>query len=215
LSYVVRKDKSNNQFLEIQLPNLPPRSKYVVSITANILMAKKPSIETIEKNKTHFLQEEPYIEFTQSPVKEIALQFSHNKNKPKSIHDWLVGNIKYTGYMAKPMGSRYALMQKQGDCTEFSYAAAALMRANKVSSRVLAGFVAKNPSALLTASEYHNWVEFYQDKTWQLEDAQAGVFAEEYEDYVTFRILSDEGSNIIPLHERFLISDDRLSVRMI
>lgn len=63
----------------------------------------------------------------------------------------------------------------------------ALLRAQKIPARVIAGFVVRDE--VLKPGTYHNWVEYYEDGHWHLTDPFEGTFAPNPQDYLAFRIL--------------------------
>src|SRR5690625_8053461 len=88
------------------------------------------------------------------------------------------------------------------------YAFVALARAQGIPARGIAGFVVNSSAAVLSASYYHNWAEFHDGERWVLVDPYKGVFDEQYENYIAFRLVGGT-NNYSGLASRFL---ERLEV---
>src|SRR5690625_7987994 len=69
------------------------------------------------------------------------------------------------------------------------YAFVALARAQGIPARGIAGFVVNSNAAVLSASDYHNWAEFHDGERWVLVDPYKGVFDDQYENYIAFRMV--------------------------
>jgi transglutaminase-like putative cysteine protease len=131
----------------------------------------------------------------------------------QKIHNWVGGNIHYSGYKKHPLGALYALKRLKGDCTEFMYLVAALCRANKVPARGIGGYVVKDDS-ILRPNGYHNWVEFYYEETWRLSDAYERTFMKNPAQYIAFRVIGSPADSIMQDFPRFRVKGEGISVRM-
>ncbi|OQY55216.1 MAG: hypothetical protein DRR08_11500 [Candidatus Parabeggiatoa sp. nov. 2] len=206
-------DRLGNQVLHFVLTNIPPYASKLVSVTAELMLAKEV-INLIPKNHQQwFLAEEPFVEISHPEIQRIAkrLKTTDDLRTSRKIFNWVARHIQYAGYIRDNRGALYALQQQRGDCTEYMYLFIALARVNGIAARGLGGYVYAD-DAILKADDYHNWAEFYWADKWQLADPQNKVFMEKQSNYIAMRIIS-EHSEIVRSH-RFWYSGEGLSVRM-
>lgn len=111
------------------------------------------------------------------------------------IHQWVVDNLNYSGFKAQNQGALYALKEKQGDCTEYSYLTTALLRANGFPARVAVGFAIAGQRTL-RARDLHNWVEVYLDGAWQILDPQNDQLYPKFGDYVQLSIVDEANASL-------------------
>lgn len=212
--HTIYSDPLGNQVMHFTLNNLPPYGSKVITITAEISLTDTPNI-TNEHDLSDYLQHEQYIESNDQQIQALSERLSTSKQQSsnQAVYNWVSQHISYAGYVRRDQGALYALKQGKGDCTEYMYLATALLRASDVPARGVAGFVVKENS-VLNATDYHNWSEYYQDKTWHLLDAQKNVLDTHYQNYIAFRIFGKKGQNALSQSQRFLAYDSRLEVRM-
>lgn len=212
--FELTKDPLGNQVMDFTIDALPPYGSKVITITAQINLAERPN-SLNEENLPDYLQHEQFIEINDPQIQALAtrLTTSSQQNISQSVFDWVTQHVDYAGYVSSDQGALYALEQGKGDCTEFMYLSTALLRASNVPARGVGGFVVKENS-VLSASDYHNWTEYYQDEQWHLLDAQKQVLDTQYQDYISFRVFGQKGQNALSQSQRFLAYDPRLEVRM-
>jgi transglutaminase-like putative cysteine protease len=122
---------------------------------------------------------EKLIESDRKEIVSTAENIVGNETNPHKkvmkIYDFVT---KHVHYMAQDeeMGALWALENKTGDCSEYSYLFVALCRAAEIPARIQAGFAFHSFSE--TTEDGHMWAEYYLedygwipvDSTWQLFD---------------------------------------------
>jgi transglutaminase-like putative cysteine protease len=169
-------DDQGNQILCFTIDYLSPFATKIIRVESNLLLSTEPN-PIILKNKNAYLQAEKNCESDDQQIIHFAqkLKARDTVQTAMNVFRWILDNLRYSGYIRNVRGALYALKNKMGDCTEYMYLFAALCRANQIPTRCIGGYVyAEN--AILKADAYHNWVEFYNNGTWQIVDPQKGVF---------------------------------------
>ncbi|MFV8781663.1 transglutaminase-like domain-containing protein [Microbulbifer sp. SA54] len=207
--YEVTKDDIGNQTLKFEILDVAPFSSQVVNITVHLAMAGAAQRYSAMGD---FLGAEPNIEVGSSEVLELAKKIRQSKNMPEEASSWLYKNIVDIGYISEDRGARYALLEKKGDCTEFSSAFVALSRAVDIPARMVGGFVVED-SGKLSSESYHNWAEYNHSGSWKIADPQNNIVDSDYGSYIAFYNFSKH-SRLKNSH-RFLSFDSRLSVQML
>jgi transglutaminase-like putative cysteine protease len=206
-----------NRSLMFTLDVLPPYASKQIVITAKLkVFDGAVSVVLADELRTKFLQEEPFIEVSHPAITAQAKLLAKGTEQPfgNTIYKWLTDNVKDIGLVSANKGALYALQNQKGDCTEFMYLFSALARAEQVPTRNLGGFVLPQ-NGLLTASDYHNWAEYYDGNRWRIVDAQRQVFDQGYDSYIIMRILGlNEAQDDFSQSQRFLAFDPRLKVSM-
>lgn len=126
-----------------------------------------------------------------------------------NAYHWIKDNLQYSGYIKESLGALYALENKKGDCTEYSYLMAALARANGIPARVMSGFVYPD-STVIKSEDLHNWVEVFIDNKWQVIDPQKERFMELEDNYLAFSIISGEEMEDFSIS----ISNENISIQL-
>ena len=211
--YRLIEDEHGNQVLVFEFENMPPNSAKVIAITAELALANKPN--SISAPTSAFLGSEPFIEANNVQVQKLAHTLISGTpfETAKNIQGWLVDNIQSIAYIPDDRGALYALKQRSGDCTEFSYLFAALARANGLPARVMGGYVYEN-NAALNAADYHNWVEFFTDGVWHIADPQKKNLASRQSHYVAMRVITPGGNGILGNSHRHIVAGQGLTVKM-
>lgn len=191
----LQSDVLNHTILELAFAHVPAFAQQVVTVRADVDLSPKARTELLV-DPLPWLQAERYIESDDSRIRRLAnhLHRSTPLETVYAIYEWVRNNIQYAGYVAADLGAVHALIQRQGDCTEYADLVVALARVNEIPARMIGGYVLHRDS-VLRASEYHNWAEVYLDGTWCLVDAQKGNWLEPVQDYVCFRIYRDASIN--------------------
>jgi transglutaminase-like putative cysteine protease len=191
--YEVRSGKLGEQLLVFRLPVLPPYGRKELSLTATLQMADAP-VRGSTSYGARYLGAERYIEVDDPRMKEAARRIKRgadDRATARNIFNWVTGNVRPVGYIAQDLGALYALVNKRGDCTEFTDLFTALARAKGIPARAVAGFLLPR-DAIVTQRDYHSWSEVYLDSAWRIVDPERGVFLTRQEDYVALQILSDK-----------------------
>ena len=191
--YKLSNDDKGNQRMMFVIENIPPYATRTITVTASLNLADQGN--RIDKiNSEDYLSDNKLIGLTNNHIKRVAqsLKADRQKDTAHQIYNWINRNIKKSGYIRYDMGAPEALKTKSGDCTEFMYLFSALARANRIPTRNMAGFVAKE-NGILKSAEYHNWNEAYLDGVWYLIDTDKQVFMEKPSNYIAMR--SIEGSS--------------------
>ena len=207
-------DELGNQILHFTLHDLSPYATKIITIKADLMLSDMPNQVPI-KDPSRYLVAEPYCESDNPAIARIAatLEEPESIKTAEKIFQWVAGNVEYAGYLKNARGALYALKNKKGDCTEFMYLFAALCRANNIPARGIGGYVLER-NAILKASDYHNWAEFYDGGTWQVADPQNKVFMKNPSHYIAMRRIGDAIASPMGGHSRFRYVGDGLKVRI-
>lgn len=206
-------DNFGNQLMTFSLGTMPPFGTKVIVITVAVNLSTTPN--QLEFSEDIYLAESPKFEIRHEQVVSAAERFvaSNRIEMGMAVSDWVASHIEYSGFNPQDQGALYALERRSGDCTEYSYLAATLMRSLDIPARVMGGFVLEGGSNVLRASDYHNWTELVSDRRWVLADAQKQKFNSDYENYIAFRVIEEDAASMSNSH-RFLAFDPRLEVMM-
>jgi len=203
--YKLESDALGNQTLLLNFDDFAPYSTKMVTVKTKLLDLN--SQQLIDGTEPLFLSENKFVPFSRPEFKMINKRVK-GKSDLETItqaYHWVVSHMNYSGYLPDDYGALYALQKARGDCTEYMYLLAALLRANEVPTRLVAGYVYQG-NHLVDASDYHNWVEvFYQGK-WQVVDALQERFLGDNMDYISVRYL-DSKAGIIHQSQKFSVSN--------
>ena len=214
--YQISEDELGNQVLHFKFSNFAPFASKIIKLETKLLLSSLPIIQKIE-NKSIFLHAEKYVEVDNQEIKTLSKQFQKSDalSNARNTMNWVHQNIKYAGYIEDDRGALYALKSKKGDCTEYMYLFAALMRNQGIPVRNMGGYI-YSENKVLKAEDFHNWSEIYLNGKWQIVDSQNGKFLEKQSDYIAFRVISSNiNKKISPTNtQRFAISNINISVNM-
>lgn len=211
--YELIEDELGNQILHFTLENLPPFVSKIITIKADLELF---DISTpFPLHSKSFIEAERFIESDDKEIKQLAnkLRGSSVVKTSENMFNWVADNIKYTGYLRDERSALYALKNREGDCTEFAYLFVAMSRANNIPARSIGGYV-YSKNAILKASDYHNWAEFYDEGVWRIADPQKKVFMKDQSNYIAMRIMGTSQNNPMGEFNRFRFSGEGLKVRM-
>lgn len=214
LPHTLEVDGLGNQVMHFEIPELGPYASEVLQINADLSLAEIPNQISVT-DLAGYLAEERFVEVSDPKIKRLAARIP-GPDAPhiaRGAFDLAHGSLRYAGYVRKDQGARHALETGKGDCTEFMYLFMALARARGVPARGIGGYVNER-DAVLRSSDYHNWAEFYADGTWQIADAQKGVFQPERPRYIAMQVLGEPESGAISNAHRFWHNGKGLEVRM-
>lgn len=127
-----------------------------------------------------YTQQEDLIESNHPEIISKAAEITNNveniHEKVSRIYNFVISHLRYVAQNTE-RGALWALRNKVGDCSEYSYLFVALCRAAGIPARIQAGFVFH--SSREVTSNGHMWAEYYLedygwipvDPTWRLFDA--------------------------------------------
>ncbi len=212
--YQLTTDRLGNQIMQFTFEKIPPYATKIVKIKADLQLSKSPNKLSLE-DPSKYLEPQENCESDHPDIMDVAkkVDVPEKEKTAESLFRWVTKNVQYSGYLKNAKGALYALKNKKGDCTEFMYLFVALCRANSIPAQCISGYIC-NKNAVLKPTSYHNWAEFYQDKTWQISDPQNKVFMKDPANYIAMRIIDDSIDRSAPKFNRFNIKGAGMSARM-
>ena len=212
--YQLLADGGGNQVLYFTFENLAPYASRLISIKADLLVARRANPIAAGPQTTD-LNPETYVESDHPAIRRAArqLQTSDPIQTIDAVFGWVATQVRYSGYNAREGGAVYALENKKGDCTEYMDLFVALCRAKGIPARRIGGYICPE-NAVLRAVDYHNWSEFYADGLWQIADPQNKVLMENQGDYIAMRIIRASADDPLGSYNRFRVKGEGLKVRM-
>jgi len=212
--FELKRDEHGNNILYFTIKNLPPYGTKIITVTADIALSAIPH-ELALNNPQQYLAEEKYIERNSPAITKLATTLSKQPDSQpvEAIYKWVSANIKYAGYVKDDRGALYALKNRKGDCTEYMYLYTALMRAQKMPSRGIGGYVT-GEDTILKAKDFHNWAETHINGTWRIIDPQNKRYMKNENHYIAMRIMSNKNNTLLENTHRFSYVGEGLIVRM-
>jgi transglutaminase/protease-like cytokinesis protein 3 len=207
-------DHQGTKRMAFSIRDLPPFGSRNISITTSVELSERGHpIDSIQSED--FLQEERLIQFSHPAIQRIAkrLKTDEPRKTVEKTYNWIVTNVKKSGYTRDDLGAVKALKNKSGDCTEFMYLFSALARANGIPTRNVAGFVARE-NRIVRPADYHNWNEAYVDGAWYLIDTDRGVLMEKSSEYIAMRFISENKGNHDWDSQNFFSSPSDVTITM-
>jgi len=207
-------DGHGNQTLHFDLPEMPPFGTLIVSVKATLALSDTPN-RLPDTDLKDYLKPEAHCESGAQEILRLAASFTALKAvaAAEEAFNWTAANIQYSGYLRNERGARYALMNRQGDCTEFMYLFAALCRAREIPARTIGGFVCIG-NAVIKPGDYHNWVEFFDGRVWRLADPQRKSWLKDASHYIAMRVIAETPGDPLAGFHRFRFNGEGLKVRM-
>jgi len=98
--------------------------------------------------------------------------------RPQRIYEWMVDNIEFSGIRRGIDGAEHALSQRRGDCTEHMLLAAELLARNGFAVRRVLGVALPTDQNRISASDLHNWLEYFDNREWRIFDSSRRIFVE-------------------------------------
>lgn len=192
------------RYAKVDLGAMAPRSIKIVVVDVRVAVADGAIKDRV--NKELYLADARYAESNSKEIRMIADEFA--LKSPQSVFKWGAANIAKDDYQPEPKGAIAAVSSRSGDCTEHMFTFIALARSLEIPSRGLAGFVIEGDVGLVSASEYHNWAEYYDHGAWRIADTFFEVLDESYSKYVIFDMPDGSGK------QSFVTASDSLEVRL-
>jgi transglutaminase-like putative cysteine protease len=205
-------DSFGNQRL-LFAADLAPYATKIVGIDVHLDLARAANaIHTDDSQR--FVSAEEKIESNASAVAALGrnLQRDDAGETADAIFRWVSTNLEYAGYIEDDRGALYALEQRRGDCTEYSYLYTALARSLGIAARPIAGFVTSD-NAVLRARDLHNWAEIYLDGRWRIVDPQNKRNREHEHEFIAMRLLGAAPEGLTNTHQ-LIGADSGLEIRM-
>jgi len=149
-------------------------TRYVVN--SSLVASYNESSDLYKK----YTEPEELIQSTHPSIVSKAENLTSDENsshgKVSKIYNFVITHMRYV-FQEEERGALWALINRTGDCSEYSYLFVALCRAAGIPARVQTGFAFRSPSE--TIEDGHMWAEYYLenygwmpvDATWRLFDA--------------------------------------------
>jgi len=180
-------DDEGNTLLMFHLKEIPAgqstqiKLRYLVQVyaVAYDLSPARPT-RSPESSLRRYTAPEKYVESDDPAIvakaMEVAGRFTDPVQKARAIYAYVGKALTFKLNVNKIDGAAAALRSGQGDCTEFTTLAVALLRASGVPARVLLGYTAGAQD-----TPFHDWLEFYvPDRGWVPMDPTWGRHGADY-----------------------------------
>jgi transglutaminase-like putative cysteine protease len=134
-------------------------------------LKEKPAPEPQEELEKYLVAEK-YIEKDDPLIHRIAGGISATSDlmTTRKIYEYVIDNMKYSGYSKDDRGALYAAKNNRGDCSEYAYLMIALCRAKNIPARFVMGYTSEYKE-----TPKHSWVEVYlEEMGWVPFDATRG-----------------------------------------
>lgn len=206
----VAEDEHGNQMLQLGIGNVYPYEMQEVRVRAVLTVASLPA--RAGSGGAQFLAPDRFIESDDPRIKAVAdrLRADSPRASAEAAYNWVRRHLTYSGYIEQDHGALWALLNRRGDCTEFAYLYAAVLRAQGIPAKVIGGFVTDR-DGIVRGQAFHNWVEAYVDGRWRIVDPQRGSFMQNENNYIAMRVLTG-GSKLSS--QRFAYTQQALDVVM-
>lgn len=183
----VMTDDDHNQVLHFQFANLPPYGKKIINVEAQLLVGKAPPAVKGESGK--YLDSEQFVETSDNRLIDQAKRLAGDSSLKtvENIHRFVSTSLTRTPYAKEERGALYALLRKNGDCTEFMHLSVALCRINEIPARAISGFIVDKDQRL-DPDQMHDWAEVFLDGRWRVVDPFNKVFMEREDQYLVMQL---------------------------
>jgi len=210
--YTIDVDARGNQRLQFAA-DIPPYGTKIVRVDVQLELASEAN-RFREADVDLFLAAEDKIESDAEPIATLARNLKRDSelDTADAIFNWVSGSIDYAGYVREDRGALYALNERKGDCTEYSYLYTALARSAGIATRPIGGFVTAE-NAVFRARDFHNWAESYLDGKWRVVDPQNRQNRVQEHHHIAMRVLGAGGEGVSNTHQ-LIGADAGLEIRM-
>ena len=179
-------DSFENVYLCLENIQIPPRRSFIVEIDYFVLSFDVEytvnsnlvdSYDTDSEVYELYTQPEEFIQSDNPEVVRTAQAIVGDEENPHKkallIYNFVIKNLKYE-VQSEEKGALWALENRKGDCSEYSYLFVALCRAAGIPARVQAGFAFHYVNEVM--EDGHMWAEYYLenygwipvDATWKM-----------------------------------------------
>ncbi len=212
LPYTVETDAFGNQRLFFTA-DIPPYGTKTVRIDAQLELALEAN-EIDLGDTSVFLEAEHKIESDAKPIAELGKRLLRRSDTETAdaIFNWVSTSLDYAGYVKSDRGALYALNERRGDCTEYSYLYTALARSADIATRPMGGFVTAE-NAVVRARDFHNWAEVKLDGKWRVVDPQNKRNRVDEHFHIAMRVLGAAGEGMTSTHQ-MIGAEDGLEIRL-
>jgi transglutaminase-like putative cysteine protease len=159
-------DEYGNQYARFIL-NLAPGSRQAIKIRYQILVHSMHSNLSLCNGTlpNEFVNAEKYIESNALPIIDLNKRLAQGTKNPceksRAFYNYVVDNMRYSGYNPSDVGALEALKSLSGDCTEYSDLLTALNRAAGIPAITVDGLKGTTDSGYIQGENKHNWLEVY------------------------------------------------------
>ncbi len=144
-----------------------PKKQFTIkiSVKAKLFQYDLAIAESMQKRKLNkgpnfenYLKDERYIEKDDTKIQAITktIKGADDLEIVENIYNYVIDNMEYSGYSKEALGAAKAVVQKKGDCTEYSHLFVALCRAKNIPARAISGYIIK-----FNKTPKHAWAEVY------------------------------------------------------
>ena len=191
---------------------LPPLGQAFIDYEATINFSDK-QITNLPEDLEKQLQPAKFIESDDPELQALAATLSAptQLETAKNVFAWIVQNVAEAPFTAAPLGARWALRNRSGDCTEHTYLAIALLRANGIPAIFLTGFRLTD-SPTLKSTDYHNWALAKVEDRWIIIDTLLKTFDQSTDRYLAFQL--EESIDNYTMPQKFSSSDPRIRLQL-
>jgi transglutaminase-like putative cysteine protease len=165
-------DKGENRYAEFLF--IEPEGDITVNISGKVELygydltsAREMDTPEIQDDLDRYLESELYLEKDSAEIQAAAddIDGSDRTDIVEGLFDYVVDNIRYTGYNPGEVGAEKALLNGGGDCSEYSDILVALCRARGIPAKTTDGFIVEETLQGRDLSTIkHSWVEIYLEE---------------------------------------------------
>lgn len=159
-------EKDGNKYAEFILEGSNKPDKLEIKTLLEVYQhdlkkAKKNKIPVVQLTSPEkYLISEQYMEADDETIQEIALELNKKENLKtvENIYKFVKKTIKPGEYNHKDVGAKQALIDKKGDCTEYTDLFVTLCRACSIPAKHILGYISGQVNV-----PQHSWAEVFLD----------------------------------------------------
>lgn len=212
--YAESEDALGNRIWNVKLGGFSPYETKIIDVNFTVEKTSE-NVRLSGDDGNEFLVNQRFLSMDNSKLQSQAklLKRESALETAKATYSWVASHVEYEGVITKDLGALYAMMKKQGDCTEYMYLFSALARINGLPTRHMGGYRTQ-AGKQLGAKIYHNWVEVLIGDEWLLVDPQTQAFESHQQDFVVFRIAGSKDDSQ-PFSKRYFGTSEHIKVQII
>lgn len=213
LPFEQQTDLDGNVLLRFAV-DLGPYARTTITVESVVAFRRTPALMELG-DADAYTRPSRFVEADAPPIREAAVALGEGTATEivRRALDWVADHVRMEGYLAQDRGALWALATRTGDCTESMDLFVALLRVRGIPARGAEGFVIGG-DAVLRATAYHSWAEYYAGGTWHRADPQQRIAGPSELKYLTMRYLPAVGVAGAPRRYRFGSTDPALEVLM-